>query len=554
LKKILYAASAVLLIVCACGESPAEQASATAVMPENPLMAVAVSDLSVVLANIDGYIGQGIPALGDNFLGSTLSAAMGVEDFDAMVSGWGLDPHGTAALFMEAMTPATMGFAVGASDPDLFFSSMGELGVEFTEGDPVNGVPVKSAAFPGGYFYLAGTRGLVLAAGSVSTLTSMLERLDAPASLELDPATFYYRMELGSIGPMAAAQLEMVRPQIMAEMAESGDPGDQMGMQMIGIYFDGISLFLTQTEAVEATMVIGPEDIYCESYIDFVPGSDLASVLCAPVEVVDLTGYIPQGDVIMARASIPPELTVAVVNAITGAMGIEYPQDALAQYAQWSRNTATTVMSDDAGTMFHMVAVYDLPEGTGLDQVYDVYLSQIDFTEDMLTEMGGMMDMALRQDVYMDRDFVVFDMHMNMEEMIPEGEEVPDMPVTEMDFTTWMTVSDGMLWIEMAEEPAVLSQLLDGTWTGPMAGDAAVFTEAPEAQVVMAFNLEAYIRLLTGFMGDQVDLSMIPSEPVWITGWAESIPEESRLIQYNTISGVDLAAMIGNFIPLFAGM
>jgi hypothetical protein len=384
----------------------------------------------------------------------------------------------------------------------------------------------------------------------------MIGRLDAgdASVVQLDPATFYYRMELGSIGPMAATQLQMVRPQILAEMADTGDPGDQMSMQMIDIYFDAISLFLTQTETIEASMVIGPEDIYCESYIDFVPDSDLANVLCAPVEVNDLTGLIPAGDVIMARASVPPELTIAVVNAITGAIGIEYPQDTLTEYAEWTRNTASVVLDDDAGTFFHLVAVYDLPEGTGLDEVRNVYGSQIDFTQEMLADMGGMIQMALRDEVYLGFDFVVFDMTMDFSELDTGEADMGEMEIPEMAFTTWMTVADGILWIEMAAEPEVITGLIEGTYDGVMMSEIPLFSEAPDAQFVMAFNLDSYFRMLTGFMGEGMDLSSVPENPVWIEGWTESVPGESRLIQYSSVSGMDLAAMIGNYIPLFAGM
>jgi hypothetical protein len=527
-----------------------------AVMPENPLVAMAVTDPVAVVSNLDGYIGEGIPMLGDNFLGTTLSAAVGVDDLETLMTDWGLDPHGTTVFFMEAMTPATIGLASGATDPGLFVTSLEEQGVAFTDSDPIEGVDVKSAAIPSGNIFVAGDRGLLLVAGSRSTLTSMLGRLDpenGTSPVDLGPATFYFSMQLGSIGPMAAAQIEMVRPQVLSEMAQSGGPGNEMGIKMIDIYFDAISLFLTQTQSVETRVVIGPEEIECESVIDFVPGSDLASVLTAQVEIDDLTGHVPDGDIIVARASLPPELTIAVVNAVTGALGIEYPQDALETYAEWSRNTAVSVLSDDAGTMFHMVAVYALPEGVGLEQVRDVYQSQMDFTRSMMAGTGGMMDMTLGDRVYMDRDFMVFDMTMNPEAIEAGNPEIPEGSIPEMKFTMWMTVADGLLWLEMADQPEVVTQLIEGTWTGGLASDAPVFEGTGHAQMVASFNIDGYFRMIAGLMDGQIDLSALPENPVWINGWVESMPDESRLVEHCSLSGMDLARMIGNYMPLFAG-
>jgi hypothetical protein len=556
LKGIGYASSVALLVIVSCGGGPAEPVSALAVMPEDPLVAMAVSDPVAVVSNIDGYIAEGIPMLGDNFLGTALSAAAGVDDLETLMTDWGLDPHGTTVFFMEAMTPATIGLASGATDPGLFVTSLEAQGVTFTDSDPIEGVDVKSAAIPSGNLFVAGDRGLLLVAGSRSTLTSMLGRLDpgnGASPVELGPATFYFCMQLGSIGPMAAAQIEMVRPQVLSEMAQNGGPGNEMAIRMIDLYFDAISLFLTQTQSVESRVVIGPEEIECESVIDFVPGSDLAAVLTAPVEINDLTDHVPDGDIIMARASLPPELTIAVVNAVTGAMGLEYPSDALETYAEWSKNTAVSVLADDAGTMLHVVAVYALPEGVGLEQVRDIYQSQIDFTRAMMAGMGGMMDMTLGDQVYMDRDFMVFDMTMNTGAIMAGNPEIPEGAIPEMDYTVWMTVADGLLWLEMADQPEVVTQLIEGTWTGGLASDAPVFEGTGHAQMVASFNLDGYLRMIAGFMGGQIDLSALPVNPVWINGWVESMPEDSRLVEHCSLSGMDLARMIGNYMPLFAG-
>jgi hypothetical protein len=557
LKGILYTVAAVMLLLCSCGEGPAEPVSALAALPENPLVAIAVVDPCFAVTSIDGYIAEGAPVLGGRFLETTLCAELGVENLETLMTGWGLDPHGTTVFFMEAMTPATMGLASTVVDPDLFFSSLTDLGIAFEESDPIEGIAVRMTAIPSGNLFVTTDRDLLLVAGSRSTLTSMLDRLDPESSgtpIELQRGTFFFSMELASIGPMAASQLAMVRPQILAEMAESGGPGDEMGMQMIGIYFDAISMFLTQTESIESLIVFDAEDIECESYINLVPGSDLASVLFAPVEIVDLTALVPSGNVMVARASVPPSLTIAVVNAVTGAMGLTYPEEALAEYAEWSQNSAMTIMDDDAGTFFHLVAVYLLPEGTGIDEVRSVYQSQLDFTTDMMGQMQGMMEFTLRDSVYSGREFVVFEMSMDPSAMEFEGAEMPENSFPEMEFTTWMTVADGILWMEMANEPAVVIDLLDGTYEGTMADATPIFAEAADAEFALAFNLDAYLRMMLGLVGEQVDISALPESPVWLNSWVEIMPDECRIIKRDLLSGMDLARMIGNYIPVFSAM
>ncbi len=561
MKGILYIAAAATLLLSACGEGPDEPASsALAALPESPLFALAVVDPVIVVTNIDGYIAEGMPMLGDHFLETTLSAQLGVENLEALMTGWGLDPHGTTVFFMDAMTPATMGLATTAVDPDLFISSLTDLGITFEESDPVEGISVSTTAIPTGNLFVAADRGLLLVAGSRSTLISMLDRLDpesAVTPIALQQGTFFFRMELASIGPMAAAQLAMVRPQILAEMAETSGAGhemDEMGMQMIGIYFDAISMFLTQTESIEVRTVLGADDIVCESVVDLVPGSDLATVLCAPVEIVDLTALVPSGNVMTARTSIPPSLTIAVVNAITEAMGLTYPEDALAEYAEWSSNSAMTVMDDDAGAFFHFVAVYALPEGTGLDEVRSVYQSQLDFTTDLMGEMQGMMEFALLDSDYLGREFVVFDMSMDPSAMEFEGAEMPEHSFPEMNFTTWMTVADGILWMEMASEPAVITELLDGTYDGIMADATPLFSEAADSELALAFNLDAYLRLMLSFAGEQIDVSAIPENPVWLNSRVDIMPDEYRIAKRDVVSGMDLVTMIGNYIPVFSGM
>jgi len=555
MKKITISLIAAFLILLGCGVEPGTPADAFTAMPEDAMMAFAIVDPAALISNIDGYIEEGMPALGACFIENSLCSKLSVDDIDALMTQWGLDPNGTILFFMEAMAPATIGFAADAVDSDAFFAHMSDLGLTFVDADPLDNIDVTSTTIPTGNLFFAEHRSVLLAAGSRGILSSMIERLDSGGNPEdvheLAPGTLWSSMELSVMGPMAAAQLAMVRPQILAEMTVEG-PDNEMGVRMIGLYFDAISIFLNQTETVETSLVFGPEDIEGTAYIRFTPGSDLAALISSPVEVVDLTGLIPAGDVAMARVSVPPELTKAILSALTDAMGVEFPEESLDFYADYSRNSAMSILLDDAGSFMHLVAVYQLPEGSDLEDVRTFYELQLDFTTSIMGESAGMVDFDLTETVYNDRTYLLFDMNLDFSSMEVDGADIPETGFPEeMSFTTWITVDGELLFVEMADTPIVLDEILSGTLERPTADSAPVFADAGSADFVMAFNLNAYIRMIMVFTGEEIDLSTLPETPVWLNCWAIVDADEAMIIKHGSISGADLVSLIGSLAVMF---
>jgi hypothetical protein len=554
MKKITISMILTFLMLPGCGGEPESPADAFTAMPDDAMMAFAIVDPVALITNIDGYIDEGMPALGSCFIENTLCSKLSVDDIEALMTQWGLDPNGTILFFMEAMAPATMGFAANTVDSEVFFTHMSDLGLTFTDADPLDNIAVKSTTIPTGNLFFAEHRSVLLAAGSRGTLSSMVERLDSGVNrdvYELAPGMLWSRMELSAMGPMAAAQLAMVRPQIIAEMTAEG-PDNEMGVRMIGLYFDAISIFLNQTETVETSLQFGPGDIEGTAYIRFTPGSDLAALISSPVEVVDLTGLIPAGDVAMARISVPPEVTKAILSAVTEAMGVDFQEESLDFYADYSRNSAMSIMLDDAGSFMHLVAVYQLPEGSGLEEVRGFYELQLDFTTDIMGESAGMVDFDLTETVYNDRTYLLFDMNLDFSSMEIDGADIPETGFPEdMSFTTWITVDDELLFIEMADTPIVLDEILSGTLERPTADSAPVFADAGSADFVMAFNLNAYIRMIMVFAGEEIDLSSLPETPVWLNCWAIVDADEAMLIKHGSVSGAALVSLIGSFAMMF---
>ncbi len=556
MKKITISLVLAFLMLPACGvESGGPPADAFMVMPDDAMMAFAIVDPIALISNVDGYIEEGMPALGSCFIENTLCSQLSVDDLEALMMQWGLDPNGTILFFMQAMAPATMGFAANTVDSEAFFTHMSDLGLTFTDADPLDNIDVKSTTIPTGNLYFAEHRSVLLAAGSRGILSSMIERLDSGANpsgvQELAPGTLWSSMELSVMGPMAAAQLAMARPQIIAEMTAEG-PDNEMGVRMIGLYFDAISVFLNQTETVETSLVFGPGDIEGMAYITFTPGSDLAALISSPVEVVDLTGLIPAGDVAMVRVSVPPELTKAILSALSDATGVDFPEESLTFYADYSRNSAMSIMLDDAGSFMHLVAVYQLPEGAGLEEVRSFYELQLDFTTGIMGESAGMVDFELVDTVYNDRTYLLFDMNLDFSSMEIEGADIPETGFPEdMSFTTWITVDGELLFIEMADQPIVLDEILSGTLERPTADSAPVFADAGSADFVMAFNLNAYIRMIMVFAGEEIDISTLPETPVWLNCWAIIDADEAMIIKHGSVSGADLVSLIGSFAMMF---
>ena len=375
------------VLLAACGPQPEEAgslASALDIVPENTLFSLAIVNPSVVISSMDGYA-SGVALLGESAVSGWILSVLDCADMAEVENRLGVNIEGSLVVFMESMMPQSMGAALTVSDPDIFWSNIGitpEAG-ESLEGYDVTFIPVDF-----GNIYFCHTNGLLLGAGSRAGLQKMLESIDgnlSPSLQEIPDGSFSLYMNIESFGPMIASQLAMMEPQILAEMNSEGDIDSGWMQNIMGMYFDGISLVLNETKSINIVLSFEPEYITGSSSIEFVPGSSLDQYII-PVEVKDLTGIIPAGNVMVGRFSVDPSTGIAAVDAIMGAMGIDdIPRSVVTFWAEISRNTAVSMITDPDNPM-HIVAVYEMPEGTSLEdvrEVYDIQFSMISEFMDM---------------------------------------------------------------------------------------------------------------------------------------------------------------------------
>jgi hypothetical protein len=134
-----------------------------------------------------------------------------------------------------------------------------------------------------------------------------------------------------------------------------------------------------------------------------------------------------------------------------------------------------------------MVAAYELADGITLEQIADSYSAFLDGFMPLFADNEAM----AQSFSFMDNGIVTMDgtdfYSMSMEIM-------PD-SATAMSFNYWMTVYDGALLVEMADEPGLLLDVIAGDYvpaelagTGEMAGEISL---ASYLRMVMAFSPEA---------------------------------------------------------------
>ncbi|MBD3278143.1 MAG: hypothetical protein GF388_07580, partial [Candidatus Aegiribacteria sp.] len=281
-KTLAGIALAVLFI--ACGGQPEEAEETTAspldVLPETSLFSIAMVSPAGMIESIDGYCST-VELLGENAVSGWILSALDCADMSEVDAKLGVRTHGSVVVFMESMMPQSMGAALNVSDADVFWSN---IGVTPAAGEPLEGYEVSTIPVDFGDLYFCHTDGLLLAAGSRAGLKSMLDRMDGdnPADLpEIPNGSFYLSADVKSFGPMVATQLEAMKPQILAGMAQSSTTGvDQQFMNNImRMYFDAISLILNDVESFSCVLTFGPEYVNGNSSVKLVPGSILDQYL-----------------------------------------------------------------------------------------------------------------------------------------------------------------------------------------------------------------------------------------------------------------------------------
>ena len=549
MKTIMMFAVVLAALFAACGAQPEDDApiSALDILPDDVLFSMAIINPATVISSLDLY-GSGVPVLGETSVSGWILSLLDCADMAEVETKLGIDTNGSLVLFMQSMMPQSIGVAMSVTDATVFWAN---TSLTPEAGEPLDGYEVSTIDVDFGKLYFCDTRGLLLGAGSRAGLQSMLERIDGslPASLPGIPdGSFYFYADIASFGPMAASQLAMLTPTIIAGMDTTDGAEAEITEKVLGMYFDLINLILLETSSVDFVLSFESEYVTGTSSVRFVPGSSLDQFII-PVEIDDMTGLVPAGNAIAARISIDPLTSEAAMNAVFGAIGIEdIPGDMVTFWAQCSRNTAMSMTSDPDNPM-HIIAVYEMPEGTGLEQVKEVYGMQFSIMENIL-DMPGL---SLSEVQYAELDgieWVTFGMDMDMTELQSDVED--SAPLTQnVSWKAWLTVSDGILYLEMAEQPLIVPQIIAGTWQGETVGSMpAMRNISDSAEIAMLINVPEYLNMAMSMSG--LEVPYIDADPVWLE--IEVDFTGGGVTKHFRVSGTGLAAFIGQAIQMFGAL
>jgi hypothetical protein len=550
MKAIVMSSVLLAMLLAACGGQPEEMTAASPldVLPETSLFSMALVNPSAVISALDVYA-AGVPILGESAVSGWILSALHCADMSEVDSRLGIRTAGGLAVFMESMMPQSMGAALTVSDPSTFWANIGMTpqAAEAIEGHEVTSIPVDF-----GNIYFCHTNGLLLAAGSRAGLQAMLGRLDGeipPGIPDIPDGSFYIFTNIETFGPMVAGQLAMVEPQLMAEMTVDGGMNADMMQGVMGLYFDAINLVLTDTRSWSCVLTFGPEYITGTSNLEFIPGSTLDRYVI-PVDPEDMTDMIPAGDVMVSRVSIDPVTSSAAINAVFGAMGMTgIPQDMVEFWAQSAKNTAVSWMFDSVNPI-HIVGLYDVAEDATLEDVKNAYDAQLQMMGSFLT-MPGLTIMPVDYAEYQGMEWISFGMEMDLSAMRPDSIEDSVPMAGNISWTAWMTLHDGVLYLEMAQEPMVAAAIINGTYQGGYASDMPEMGDfSPSSEIAMLFNIPGYLNMAMAMSG--LDVPPIDSDPVWMQ--IEVDVAQGGMTSKFRVSGTDMSAFIGKAIQTFAAL
>jgi hypothetical protein len=539
MKAIAVSSVVLAAILVACGAQPEQEEgsslSSLDVLPENTLFSMAVVNPAAVLSSLDGYA-SGVAILGENAISGWILSALDCADLSEVESKLGIDVNGNLVFFMESMMPQSIGAALTISNPDTFWAN-----IEITPeaGEPLEGYEVSKISVDFGYIYFCYTDSLLLGAGSRSGLQSMLVNIDGnlPANLPGIPdGSFYMFTNVESFGPLIASQLSMMEPQILSEITNDDDMDVELTQNVMGMYFDAIGLVLNETKSISFVLSFEPKYITGISSIEFVPGSSLDRYVI-PVEVEDMTGIVPAGNVVAGRVSFDPSTSIAAMNAVFSAMNIEdVPQSMIDFWAQTASNTAMS-MSIDGNNPMHIVAVYEMPEGTSLEDVKDAYDIQFSMLSEII-QMPGLTLSGVQYADYEDFEWITFGMNMDMSALQPDS-IVHSAPMPEsISWTAWMTV-------------LIVPQLLNGTYQGETAGEMPEMQNfSSSSEMALLINIPGYANMAIAMSG--LELPSIDAEPVWLEMEVDFV--DGGVNKHFRVSGTGLTAFIGQAIQVFGAM
>ncbi|MCK5785931.1 MAG: hypothetical protein KAH54_05150 [Candidatus Sabulitectum sp.] len=503
MKRFLLPVLITSLVIMACGsDDSAEEASPLSVVPERAMISIVLNDPAGMVRNIDGYIEDGAPLLGEKLLESLICEQLDVTSLDSMPGRYGFAPSGQIAFWMESAMPNSMGMAVSAPDFQLFVSLMEEMGVELTVEEPLDGVAVYSMDSENGTMYFAGTQGVALMAMSSAKLEAFISGLASEGTFEVDPASLTMNFNLSMIGPMAAAQMPMARMMMMQGMAADTTMPSYVPAIM-DVYMDGIEEFLTQADMLEVTLITEPENFVVLKRVTFLADSHFAEIL-APASGEDMIQYITQGDVATVRFQMPSEIAYEITKAFTEVFTSDVSDENLHFWATMASNGAVSVYNDE---FMHMVAAYELSGDVTLEEIAEMYSAYFEVFTSSMEQTQAIADLFQIQDngiVQIDGvDFYSMSMDIQSDTTFS------------MTFDYWLTIHDGALLLETSPNPDNLLAIVTGDYvpaeldgTGNMAGE---------------MSLAGYFKLIMAVSPNGFDIPEVGSDVVcyWDGGYSE---------------------------------
>jgi len=542
--KRLLASAAALMLIASCGVK--KDASPLEVFPESAFVMCAMSDPAAVAATIDGYIEQGVPIAGPGLLSKQICEEAGVTSLDSITVMTGIDVHGTVVFYVCGLNPQTIGGAVSVPDARKFWAKTAEWGADWTDVEAIGRTPVRTFTSGDMTVFVSTYRGLALFAGSRDEISSMIDRIEGRVprgEVTIDPSSAWTRIDISMIGPMASGQLNMYRPQILSGMQSgmTGNPMEATMQRMAGLYLDAASLFLLEARDLEHTVTFGPENMEVHSRLTFNPGSSLEGLL-QPVEAFDHLSSLPAGGVMAGRFSMPPAAVRAAMNAVMSALGIEADQEYLDFSSEMAENAAFVMYGDHP---MHFMCIYDLPDGSDLEDAADWVQYSLDFSRGIMQGMEGITFSAPRDTVMDGATLLTYGMVMDQAAMMRSIADSSLSSPSPIGLQAWLAISGDMLLLEVAPEPDLIMQIAGGGFSGEtMAGNACFAAAGTDKEMVFGVDLPAYMAMVGGMMGEGMgfDAGALSAASAWMYNTIDLT--DRGVVCVSTVDGGDLAKMI----------
>ncbi|PIE53191.1 hypothetical protein CSA37_02280 [Candidatus Fermentibacteria bacterium] len=487
MKKLLSAAVFTVLLVFGCGEEQSVPADPLSLVPEDAMIVIVLNDPAGIVRNIDGYIEDGVPAMGASMLENRICSQLEIASLDSMPSRYGLDPFGKMVFFMDNTMSQSIIFAVSSPDLTSFMTLMEKFGAEFQADQAIDSNPVYSIENGDGTMFITGLNGVAVIATDRTELESIIGKLSAETAIEVDPASLYMKYNMAMIGPLVMGQMPMAR--MLMKQSVQEEPAVPLYLpEIMDVYMDGLEVFLSQTDMVEITLSIGAEDIILRKNVVFTEGSDLAAAV-VPGQERNMLQMIPMGDLANIRFSVPEEMSYQIARAGTGIFASDVPEETIRFWASLASSGGTAVYSD--AEYLHQVSAFNLPEEYTIQDVSEMYRDYFSYLIPAISrdeEFARYFSITDNGIVQIDGcDFYNISMEINEE--------------TSMQFNYWITVNERTLLLETGNSPDRLISVINGSYqpaevagTGPMAGE---------------ISLAGYMELITAFTPGVMDIPEI---------------------------------------------